>query len=256
MAADSKTQIFQGKKVSQDQIVRIPSSDEFAHLEAIVGHRFADRSYLHLAMTHPSALDELPSCMQSYERLEFLGDSVLGFIIADLLYQSFPKMDEGKLTRMKVSLVSGKSLSMVAESLKLQDYIVFGSSESGTHARGLHSALENVFEALVGALLLDGGIEAARRFVYSSLKPQVKEELSVIPESPKSFLQEHIQKNSRSLPEYLCIEQTGPAHDPHFVVAVYFEGEELGRGGGGSKKLAENEAALDALRRLGLLEEV
>lgn len=253
----SKTeQIFQGIPLPGDHGLQLPSEEDITRLEAVLAHSFTHKVYLHTALTHPSALDELPAQAQSYERLEFLGDSVLGFIIAQALYEKFPEMDEGKLTRMKVSLVSGKSLAARADSLRLQDYIVFGSSESGTQSRGLHSALENVFEALLGALLLDGGIEAARQFALRSIAPYIKEELSHIPESPKSYLQECIQKESKSLPEYRCIEQRGPAHEPYFVSAVFLEGQELGRGEGRSKKLAEHEAAVAALRKLELLEDL
>ena len=130
----------------------------------ILQYRFANEHFLLAAVTHPSAV-EGRAIKYSYERLEFLGDSILGAIVATEAFERFHDLDEGGLTRIKVALVAGSTLADVAGELGFADIIVFGSSEAGTGKRGLHSALENVYEAVVGALYLDGGIEAARAFV-------------------------------------------------------------------------------------------
>lgn len=230
-------------------------ADKIERAQEILGHRFECPEILCSALTHPSALDSYPELERSYERLEFLGDSVVGYIVAHMVFERFTKLDEGKLTRMKVNLVSGKSLSQVSQEEGLGSCIIFGHAEENTFERGMHSALENVYESCVGALMLDGGIEVARAFVRRTLEPKLKEELAFVPESPKSLLQEHLQKRSHEIPVYRCVESGGPAHEPYFVCVVDFKGKELGRGRGKSKKLAESKAALDALIKMGALPE-
>ena len=140
--------------------------------EEVLGYSFSNKQLILSAITHPSAT-EGRAVKYSYERLEFLGDSILGAIVADVAFERFHELDEGGLTRIKVALVSGASLSDVASGLGFADIIVFGSSETGTGKRGLHSALENVYEAVVAALYLDGGVEAARDFIYRTLIPRM-----------------------------------------------------------------------------------
>lgn len=153
--------------------------------EKNLGHEFSDRSLLLTALTHPSAA-EGHSISDSYERLEFLGDSILGAIVSYEAYHAYPNLDEGGLTRIKVSLVSGASLSEVGKELGLADCIFFGSSERGTGRRGLHSALENVYESLVASLFLDGGIDAAASFVKRTLIVRMSEDMAKEPKTPKA----------------------------------------------------------------------
>ena len=143
-----------------------------ARIEQITGHAFRDKSLAESAVTHPSAVEGEP-VWRSYERLEFLGDSILGALVATDLFERYRDMDEGALTRMKIALVSGAMLSEVAGELGMGECIVFGGSERGTQARGLHSALENVYEAVVGALYLDGGYDVAHDFVARTLEPHM-----------------------------------------------------------------------------------
>ena len=157
-------------------------SQKLALAEEICGHDFHDRDLLQSAITHPSAVEGQP-ISASYERLEFLGDSILGSVVALALYKSYPQFDEGRLTRLKVSLVSGVTLSEVGRELGIDTCIIFGASETGTGARGLYSALENVYESLVGALYLDGGWEAAEAFIIRTLKPHLAADRA---EHPKS----------------------------------------------------------------------
>ena len=217
--------------------------------ESIIGYEFDDKQLVLSAITHPSAT-EGKSVKFSYERLEFLGDSILGAIVASTAFHRFPDLDEGGLTRIKVALVSGSSLSDVADHLGFADVIVFGSSETGTGKRGLHSALENVYEAVVAALYLDGGIEAATAFVDRTLIPKMSVELASEPENPKSALQEKLQEDGIT-PTYKLIETQGPPHDRTFVSQVYAGDHALANGSGRTKKEAESQAAKSTLARLG-----
>lgn len=215
----------------------------------ILQYRFANEHFLLAAVTHPSAV-EGRAIKYSYERLEFLGDSILGAIVATEAFERFHDLDEGGLTRIKVALVAGSTLADVAGELGFADIIVFGSSEAGTGKRGLHSALENVYEAVVGALYLDGGIEAARAFVARTLFPQMSAELALEPENPKSALQEKLQEDGIT-PTYKLVETQGPPHDRTFVAQVFAGSQGLALGTGRTKKEAESQAAKSTLARLG-----
>lgn len=217
--------------------------------QRIIGYTFENESYLLSAITHPSAVEGKP-VKYSYERLEFLGDSILGAIVADAAFHTYRNLDEGGLTRIKVSLVSGTSLAQVAESLGFADFIIFGMSERGTGRRGLHSALENVYEAVVAALFLDGGIGAAREFVYRTLVEHMSLDMARQPENPKSVLQERLQEEGIT-PTYKLVETQGPPHDRTFVTQVFAGMQALARGVGRTKKESESSAASSALELLG-----
>ncbi len=221
---------------------------KLARAQEIVGHTFENTQYLLSAITHPSAT-EGRAVKFSYERLEFLGDSILGALVASTAFHRFPDLDEGGLTRIKVALVSGASLSEVADKLGFADVIVFGSSETGTGRRGLHSALENVYEAVVSALYLDGGVEAAGAFVDRTLIPKMSLDLAREPENPKSALQEKLQEGGIT-PTYKLVETQGPPHDRTFVAQVYAGDKGLAQGVGRTKKEAESQAAKSTLARL------
>lgn len=224
-------------------------SERLSRAQEILGHEFNNKVLLRAALTHPSAVEGQP-VSASYERLEFLGDSILGAVVARSLFESYPEFDEGKLTRLKVSLVSGATLSEVSHELGIDDIIIFGASETGTGARGLHSALENVYESVVGALYLDGGYDVTHEFVSRTLGPHMVPELAERPVSPKSRLQEITQRELRCAPEYKLEGEQGPAHSPTFTSVVLVEGRRVGRGKGSSKKEAESMAAADAIERL------
>ncbi|MBQ9006141.1 MAG: ribonuclease III [Atopobiaceae bacterium] len=219
-------------------------------VEEIVGHHFEDSSLVVSAITHPSAAEgKAPSA--SYERLEFLGDAVLGAIVAHEVYQKFPSMDEGQLTDLKIALVSGKMLSAVSESLGLADLILFGVSELGTHTRGMRSALEDVFESLVGALYEDAGYDVARDFVMRHLGEYMVPETIQLSVNPKTRLQEITQSgNMHMTPTYKLEGSEGPAHAKVFTSVALLEGRRVGRGKGRSKKESESAAAADAIRRI------
>lgn len=222
--------------------------EKLAKAQELLQYRFNDEAVLLAALTHPSAT-EGKSIKFSYERLEFLGDSILGAIVANKAFHEYPDLNEGGLTRIKVSLVAGTSLSKVAESLGFADIIVFGSSETGTGKRGLHSALENVYEAITAALYLDGGLDAAQTFVERTLIPHMTHEMAEMPENPKSALQEKLQEDGVT-PTYKLVETQGPPHDRTFVAQVFAGQQALGKGTGRTKKEAESQAAKSTLERL------
>ena len=223
--------------------------EKYIKAQSIIEHEFNNEQLLLSAITHPSAA-EGKSVRYSYERLEFLGDSILGAIVAAKAFERFHDLDEGGLTRIKVALVSGSSLADVAQDLGFADVIVFGSSETGTGKRGLHSALENVYEAIVAALYLDGGIDAAESFVERTLMGRMSLDLAREPENPKSALQEKLQEDGIT-PTYKLVETQGPPHDRTFVAQVFAGDQGLAQGTGRTKKEAESQAAKSTLARLG-----
>lgn len=221
-----------------------------ARVEEILDYGFQDKGLIEAALTHPSYAMHTATTF-NYERLEFLGDSILGAIVADDIFRRYPDLEEGGLTRIKVALVSGAMLSRVAAEEGIGDCIIFGESETGTDQRGLHSALENVYEAIVAALYLDGGITAARRWIVSSLGPYVSKDIAAEPESPKSLLQEYLQARGQK-PDYRITNTSGPAHDLTFYADALVDDEVIGSGEGHSKKAAEADAARAALEKLGV----
>jgi len=223
-------------------------ADRIALAESALGHAFADKHLVLRALTHPSAVEERDPDAY-YERLEFLGDSIVGFVIAEELYRRFPSMDEGGLTKVRVSVVSRAALGKAASELGLAEAIVVGQSELGTGKRGLKSALGNVYEALVAALYLDAGMDAAREWVLRTLGPRISEDVAVSLENPKSELQELLQARKQS-PVYRLVSQDGPPHARTFTIEVTVAGEVAGTGSGHTKKVAEAEAARAALTAL------
>jgi ribonuclease-3 len=227
-------------------------SDELATIvarsEQVIGYSFKNKSLLIQALTHPSKV-EADQNSKSYERLEFLGDSLLGSFIAQALFDKYPDYNEGSLTRIKVSLVSGGNLSKTARELGLADLIIFGLSEKGTGKRGLSSALENVYEALVAAIALDGGQEAACKWVHRTLRLDQIDDSASKTDNPKSALQEKLQVD-RVTPTYELVEMVGPPHERIFTCNVLSDGVVIGTGSGHSKKDAETAAARFALKQL------
>ena len=231
------------------EVLNEEQQEKFERAQEIIGYKFSNQQLLLSAITHPSAA-EGRSVRYSYERLEFLGDSILGAIVASIAFERFHDLDEGGLTRIKVALVSGASLSAEAEKLGFADVIVFGLSEAGTGRRGLHSALENVYEAVVAALYLDGGIEVAQDFVERTIIERMSLDLAREPENPKSALQEKLQEDGIT-PTYKLVETQGPPHDRTFVAQVFAGDQGLAQGTGRTKKEAESQAAKSTLARLG-----
>jgi ribonuclease-3 len=223
----------------------VPAEERARIVEEIVGHTFSDKSLIEQAFTHPSAVEANP--LKSYERLEFLGDAVVGLCVAEYAFTHWPDLREGDLTKMRVAVVNGTFLAEKQAEQGFSDLIVFGASELGQSARGMNSALEDSFESLVGALYLDAGFDVASRWVLGCLGSYVNPDVAVQATNPKSELQEIVQKYN-SIVEYRIINSSGPAHAPKFVAEVLIDGEPRAQAKGASKKEAEAAAAAEALR--------
>ena len=224
---------------------------DFAELQIRLGHPFRDENLLRLALTHPSVAHEANAVTAHNQRLEFLGDSVLGLVLSGALYDKFSAADEGALTKSRAKLVNAGTLAAHARALGLGAHLVLSRGEENTGGRDRASALADAFEAVLGAIFLDGGFEAAREFVLREFAADFGEltEAADI-ENPKGELQERLQAGSPLAPEYEFIAATGPDHDRVFECAVRHAGAELARGTGKSKKAAESAAALAALEKL------
>ena len=226
--------------------------DDCGDYEKSLGVSFQNKSLLKQAFTHSSYINENPSfALPSNERLEFLGDSVLNFIIAEKLYKEFPKLPEGKLTAIGSFLVCRDALAEAACSIKLGDYLLLGRGEEASGGRTKPSNLANAMEAVIGAIYLDQGWLEARKFVVDRLKPRLdKIKNGNMTPNYKTLLQEFIQREKKLTPVYQLIESKGPDHEKQFIVEVMVEGEILGKGKGKNKKSAEMEAANSAWEKL------
>jgi ribonuclease-3 len=224
---------------------------DLAALQQRLGHRFRDENLLRLALTHPSVAHESGKEIEHNQRLEFLGDAVLGLVLSQNLYERFPENDEGELTQARAQLVNAKTLTERAQQLDLGAYLLLSRGEEMHGGRERASSLADAFEAVLGAIYLDGGLDAAREFTLREFAPAfgTLEALALI-NNPKGQLQELLQAQSPRAPEYRTISVSGPDHDRDFVVVVQHEGKELARGAGKSKKAAESDAALAALKKL------
>ena len=222
-------------------------------LQARLGYLFRDENRLRLALTHPSVAHEQGMAVQHNQRLEFLGDSVLQLVLTSELYGKFPSLGEGPLTKARAQMVNRRTLANRGRRLGLGEHLILSRGEDSSGGRERPSALADAFEALLGAIFLDGGFDAARDFILRQFREEFGE-LEVIPnlENPKGELQEVLQSNSTEAPQYQLESVSGPDHDRLFESAVYHRGVELGRGKGKSKKDSESQAALAALDQLRL----
>ena len=221
-------------------------------METLVGFRVGDMALYERAMRHRSLLRGEPdSGSKSNERLEFLGDAVLGFITAEHLFEQFPDKDEGFLTRLRAKLVNGKALAVCAEDINLGSMILMSKNMVQEQGRQNRTILADAFEALIGAIYLDQGLGAARQFIERTMLEKVNLlELAQQYDNFKSLLLEYAQARSWAQPIYRVVSEEGPSHAKIFSVDVILKGEPHGRGQGGSKKLAEQRAAREALKVL------
>ena len=213
---------------------------------------FRDLSLIQQTFVHSSYVNENPSFpLQDNERLEFLGDALLSFIVAEKLYQEFPNLSEGELTEIRTWLIRQETLAELASVLKLGDYLYLGKGEESTGGRQRKTNLADTFEALIGAIFLDQGLTAARDFVLNKLNNQFdKIKTGGISPNYKALLQEFTQANYKQLPTYHLVEVSGPDHEKNFTVEVTIGNEVLGTGSGKSKRTAEIEAARSAWEQL------
>jgi len=224
---------------------------DLAAFQDRLGRKFQDEGLLRLALTHPSVAHEANIATAHNQRLEFLGDAVLQLVLTRALYENFPEFDEGPLTKARAKLVNRRTLAEHARALGLGAHLILGHGEATHGGRERPSALADAFEAVLGAIFLDGGFDAAREFILREFSPAFGT-LSALPtiENPKGELQELLQERSPLAPEYQTISATGPDHDRVFECVVRHGGVELARGSGKSKKAAESDAALAALKKL------
>jgi ribonuclease-3 len=226
---------------------------DLAAFQDRLGRKFRDENLLLLALTHPSVAHESGVATAHNQRLEFLGDAVLQLILTQKLYEQFPGSGEGPLTKARAKLVNRRALAERACSLGIGEHLILSHGEETHGGRERPSTLADAFEALLGAIFLDGGFETARDFVLrefsAALTPTRVTEAPTI-DNPKGELQEFLQASSPHAPQYQTVSATGPDHDRVFECFVQHEGVELARGSGKSKKAAESDAALAALKKL------
>ena len=230
---------------------KISAKAATAALEARIGHKFTDPALLATAFTHVSALKSARKRGDSYQRLEFLGDHVLGLIVSDMLYRAFPNADEGELSKRLAELVRKESCADVAKSLGLLDDIKLGAVGASASARLRKSVLGDICEAVIGAVFLDGGYAAAAQFVERNWTERMRKPRRPL-RDPKTVLQEWAQGKGLPTPVYREVERTGPHHDPQFRVAVDLPGLAPAEGVGGSKRAAEKVAASVMIAREGV----
>jgi len=224
---------------------------DLADLQTRLGYPFRNEGLLRLALTHPSVAHESGEPTAHNQRLEFLGDAVLQLVLTHELYDKYSAFDEGPLTKARAKLVNRRTLAEHARALGVGTHLILSRGEETNGGRERASTLADAFESLLGAIFLDGGFDAARGFILREFSAAFGK-LSVIPtiENPKGELQELLQARSSESPQYHVVSATGPDHDRVFECIVQHDGVELARGAGKSKKAAETDAALAALKKL------
>ncbi|MHC5108795.1 MAG: ribonuclease III [Planctomycetota bacterium] len=225
--------------------------EKLAIAQELIGHRFSDQDLLHTALTHASVAD---SRLQSNERLEFLGDAVLGMVVCEELYRRFENWLEGDLTKVKSVVVSRRVCAEVADETGLSKLLILGNGIDSS-SRLPTSVRAAVYEAIIGAVFLDGGIEVARNFILTTMGPHIdKRSASTNHGNFKSALQQFVQRNLSSTPQYEALDEQGPDHSKCFEISVVIDGKRYPSAWGPSKKEAEQEAARLALESLKMQE--
>ena len=251
-AADDARRIIESHREDVGaRVVRL--RDEFDEIETSIDYRFRDRGLLEHALTHKSrAAEDISGGVDDNESLEFLGDAVLGLVVADALFRQYPNYNEGQKSKIKASVVSTQALARQAENIRLGDHLILGRGEEKTGGRFKQALLADAYEALIAAIYLDGGMDAAETFLRRELKHAIDAGAAhdFVGQDYKSALQERVQALGRPLPEYRIAGEAGPDHRKVFSVEVVIGGEVLGAASGKAKKEAEQEAARLALERL------
>ena len=214
-----------------------------------IGYEFENRNLLLQALTHSSYANEKHMRkLSDNERLEFLGDAVLEIISSDYLFDNYPELPEGELTKLRASIVCEPTLALCAVEMSLGDYLLLGKGENQTGGRNRKSILSDALEAVIGAIYLDGGFTSAKEFVLKYILTDIEHKQLFY--DSKTILQEEIQGSGRGTLHYELVREEGPDHNKHFVVAAFVDEERLGVGEGPTKKAAEQQAAYEALLRL------
>jgi ribonuclease-3 len=253
--AEEAQRIIEGHRTDLKNGVVVRLRDEFGPLQQTIGYRFHDRGLLEHALTHTSrANEDVSGGVADNESMEFLGDALLGFVVADVLFREFPEFDEGQKSKTKAALVSTTTLARQAERLHLGDHLLLGRGEEKTGGRRKQALLADGYEALIAAIYLDGGIDPARTFITREFAPwfdDVRRD-GVSAQDYKSALQEFLQSHEMPLPEYRLAGTVGPDHRKLFEIEVIVRGERLASGTGRSKNEAEQDAARATLDKLKL----
>ncbi len=222
-----------------------------SEIESKLNYCFQKPELLFLAFVHRSYWNENQQSVQEHnERLEFLGDSVLGLIIADYLYCSLPDVDEGNLSRLRAQLIDAPACAAYIQHIELEEYILLGKGEQTNQGKGRESILADLFEAIIGAIYLDGGFQAAEKFILSHFASIIEERVKKPLRNWKADLQDYTQRTFHETPEYEVLEESGLAHEKVFRVSVSVQARQLGVGEGSSKKEAQVDAAKNALEQL------
>ena len=235
----------------------VDEKNDFSQLEEKLGYKFRDIKYLSTGLTHSSYANEFRKLnIKCNERQEFLGDAVLSIVVSDYIYRNCPMLPEGELTKLRAALVCEKSLAGYARSIGLGKYLFLSRGERHTNGQDRPSILADAFESVIAAIYLDGGMEEARKFIYNFVVPDIKGGKLIKSKDYrfkdyKTALQEIVQKNPEEKLEYVLVGESGPDHNKHFLVEVHLNSNVIGRGGGKSKKEAEQQAAREALGLMG-----
>ena len=221
-------------------------------LEAKIGYRFRNIELMNEALTHSSYANEHKAQHVKYnERLEFLGDAVLSVVVSDYIIKNCPDLPEGGLTKLRASLVCEKSLYEFAKQIDLGKHLVLSKGERNNGGAERPSILSDAFEALIAAIYIDGGIQPASMHILSFVIPAIKNQKVKRVKDYKTTLQEIVQQNPGEKLQYVLVDESGPDHNKHFVVEVHLNSNVIGKGGGKSKKEAEQQAAREALELMG-----
>ena len=239
-----------GLATSEDLPKSVRQQLDVARFEKVIGWRPKNWRLFIEALLHRSYTPQLDQTWKSNERLEFLGDAVLNFIVAEYLYTEHPGMEEGGLTKLRSRLVNRRILAQQARALHLSDFLLMSSSAAQSIDQGSESILSDAFEAIIGAMYLDAGLDGAREFVHRSLLGSKTLESALTDDNYKSALLELAQAAGSGIPRYMIVKEDGPDHDRRFTIEVYIGTEMCGVGNGKSKKEAEQAAASQALDRI------
>lgn len=221
-------------------------------IENIIGYQFHNKELLREALTHSSYANERKAQHIKYnERLEFLGDAVLSIVVSDYIFKHCPELPEGELTKLRASLVCERSLYEFAQKIDLGSYLLLSKGEQHNGGAQRPSILSDAFEALIAAIYIDGGIEPAAKHILNFVIPAIKNSKKKKVKDFKTTLQEIVQQNPGERLEYVLVGESGPDHNKHFVVEVHLNSNVIGKGGGRSKKEAEQQAAREALELMG-----
>ena len=221
-------------------------------LEEKIGYHFQNKELLNEALTHSSYANERKSQHVKYnERLEFLGDAVLSIVVSDYIFKNCPELPEGELTKLRAALVCEKSLFDFAKQINLGSYLYLSRGERNNGGAERPSILSDAFEALIAAIYIDGGMEPASKYILNFVIPAIKNSKKKQVKDYKTTLQEIIQKNPGERLQYVLVSESGPDHNKHFVFEVHLNSNVIGKGGGRSKKEAEQQAAREALELMG-----